>query len=98
VKKPFKKILFVFLLTVYIFVGFVAGYCHDHEIDGSFHDNCPACQWEIQTYDNDRGVDSSLHIVVDLTYSIHVFKIIPFFSTSQDYYSVKTSRAPPRTS
>jgi hypothetical protein len=36
-----------------LFVGVLVELCHDHEIDGAFHYDCPACRYENQSVAND---------------------------------------------
>lgn len=41
------------LLGSYLFVLLSVDMLHNHDADFNFHDNCPACQWSQQAFEND---------------------------------------------
>lgn len=65
-KKIYIQIVGAVFLSVYLFTAcLILLDGHNHEIDGRFHDNCPACQWEAQAQDYDpvqRVIMETIHI------------------------------------
>jgi len=47
-----RKVLFLFFLSHYLIVSLGAFFFHNHKPDFSFHDNCPACQWQVQSQED----------------------------------------------
>jgi len=46
--KIIYKILFSIVLTYFLAIYLLSPLLHNHKQDFRFHDNCPACYWEIQ--------------------------------------------------
>jgi len=75
------------------FIGVVG---HNHLVDGSLHDNCPACQWDMQT----KAEDNTAKVILEVIRS-HLIRneFVPFehiFLIKQDYSCVLIQeRAPP---
>jgi len=91
-----NKAILILLLLHYVFVGMVCGLFHNHEEDLVFHDNCPACQWEVQS----QNADTALSDINDLL-KIQIAAYAMFdtsFDTilqSQIHIEDHPSRAPP---
>jgi hypothetical protein len=47
-----RNTLVVLFVGHYMAVGLFACFCHNHEPDINFHENCPACQWQILSQDD----------------------------------------------
>lgn len=72
---------------------------HNHAIDGSFHDNCPACQWEIQTKSDDTVTAAILKNVEQaLILKEHLQLEINITAKNQFFKVLNHSRAPPEDS
>ncbi len=63
--KRTKTLIPILLLTHYIFVCLAVSFLHNHAIDIHFHDNCQACQWDIQARDNDTVTVFIWHIILN---------------------------------
>ena len=48
------------LILTYICIALFVPFLHNHVADASFHDNCPACQWELQAKHDDVFIASIL--------------------------------------
>lgn len=95
-----KKILRLFLAVSFILnyatvtLGFAVS--HTHEPDFDFHENCPACLWQVQAQDT----DASQHEVIRLIQGAQSYfngmpaACICIFYNSE-YDSQNPSRAPP---
>ena len=60
-KKHFLGSVFVVgYISALSFVGIVG---HNHPINGGIHDNCPACQWEIQAKAEDNYAKDVFEII-----------------------------------
>lgn len=98
--QPSKKLILSiagFLLITYIFVGLFCSLFHNHEADLKFHDNCPACQWEVQSQNADTSLYEVGQIIQlqstvcekNILISIHLLQ-------SQTLVENHASRAPPQ--
>jgi len=47
-----RFILLILFFINYVTVGSFACLCHNHARDFRFHENCPACQWQVQFQDD----------------------------------------------
>ena len=95
-KKILVKSLQYFILGFYFVVTLFSFLGHNHELDGHFHDNCPACQWEIQTFENDTiSGDILSAFSYALQYSGQHFINQNIYFLNQYFHSTKLSRAPP---
>ena len=66
-KKSHRQItLLISFLVCYIFLSLFIDFFHDHEADWSFHDNCPACQWEKQHQDDHSEFQTVLEYFTDV--------------------------------
>lgn len=87
------------LLGIYLCVCLITGISHSHAPDISFHDHCPACQWEIQNQDEDSCTNAIHEALLDPLVCIDKITI-PLI---QDEYHLffpdsHHSRAPPASS
>ena len=64
-QKGFLSVLSLFILCQYLTISFIATFGHNHEPDANFHDNCPACQWEIQKNSDDNCTKTILNLLLD---------------------------------
>jgi len=91
----FKVFLFI-ILAEYISVCFFAFSWHNHKPDAQFHDNCPACQWQVQSQGDGTSIDAVMDSLIDplvLTSQNQVDQSINLFE--QDFQFTNASRAPP---
>lgn len=63
--KHTKYFIPILLLTHYLFVSLAVSFFHTHEADLNFHDNCPACQWDIQAKDSDTTMAVVWHVLLN---------------------------------
>ena len=66
----FRKSLWYSLLVLlfvanYSSVCFIACLAHNHESDIHLHDNCPACQWDVQSQDDFSEANAILNAIDD---------------------------------
>jgi len=91
-----NKIIIVGLLLHYVLIGLVVGLLHNHEEDLKFHDNCPACQWEIQSQSRDTALLDVVHLLqLHQDVSTHLTLSHDSIIQSQTYFDNDPSRAPP---
>jgi hypothetical protein len=97
-KKIWRSFLLALFLSHYLAVGFVAYIGHNHEDDFNFHDNCPACQWHVQSQDD---FSESKAILDALDNPLNFIGYRPsnsiFLFNEQDPFFSYLSRAPPST-
>ena len=60
-KSIYFRFLFVVCLAFYLTVSFGAEFSHTHEPDIEFHDNCPACQWQVLHMDDFSQIQEILN-------------------------------------
>ncbi len=87
------RTLFITLFLCYLFAGIIAPLCHSHETDGHFHDNCPACQWEL-SHQNDVPKTSGALGVTPLQWTV-LYTDTPQTLSTQYFHNYGTIRAPP---
>ncbi len=69
---------------------------HNHEFDWSFHENCPACQWDTQFQAENTGVNAVLDAFHDPLVYLDQAPFIQFhLFNKQIFFSGNFSRAPP---
>jgi len=91
-----RNMLVVLFVGHYVAVGLFAYFCHNHEPDFSFHDNCPACQWQVQTQNDDTSISTVLDALIDpLVLLDHTPLIQSIVLTKQDFQNNHFARAPP---
>ena len=92
-----SKILFIVrFLFHFIAVTPLASLSHDHEIDGEYHDNCPACRWEVQALGDDPQTNTVFIDLVNPFYQSgrhYVIRLI--LLKDQSILTADHSRAPP---
>ena len=92
-----SKILFIVLfLFHFIAVTPFASLCHNHEIDGEYHDDCLACRWEVQSLGDDPHTNTkfivSAHMDQKVDQHCEISTILP---KDQPLHNTDHSRAPP---
>ena len=95
-KLSLRTLLLVLLLSNYATICSISCLSHNHEFDGSFHDNCPACQWDTQSQAENTSVNAVLEGYHDpLVYLGQVPLIQSHLFIKQTFLSSNFSRAPP---
>ncbi|MBN2104023.1 hypothetical protein JW835_08300 [bacterium] len=93
-----KKLQFtlLFVLGLYLAISLFVGFAHNHDMDGTYHDDCPACLWEIQFRNTDTTTPVMWVLVCD-SVRAGPFQVpsSTFVSITHIFYSVPESRAPP---
>lgn len=90
------RFLFVICLAFYLTVSFGAEFSHTHEPDIEFHDNCPACQWQVLYMDDFSQVHEVLNVPdapLDLIGYEYYSQLLVFPSDILSFSC--SSRAPP---
>lgn len=94
--KHWRAILVTILLLNYVSVGLAVPFLHDHDFECRFHDDCPACHWQIQSQE-----DNTTHQAI-LDGLSRPFILIGYLSDetaatplAEVYFSDNLSRAPP---
>ena len=91
-----KKILLLSFLALYITLSLFVDLFHNHDADYHFHDNCPACQWNIQAQDNHSEYEVILeYILRSIEHSQIVFFYESFLYCDNHLTTHHFSRAPP---
>jgi hypothetical protein len=94
-----KETFVVCVLSYFAVVTPLAGLCHNHEIDGAYHDDCPACRFGVQALGDDPR-DSATSLSAAHTHILYrIERCYDVFENSlkdQDFISTTYSRAPPR--
>jgi hypothetical protein len=91
-----KKIILLLFLSNYLAVSALVSLGHDHDADFDFHEQCPACQWQVQSQEDFSDILSVITalldplIVVDENPEVCVL-VLP----QKDAVSIYFSRAPP---
>ena len=91
-----KTILFSLLIVYSLLICVLGTIGHVHDIDGSFHDNCPACQWELQVQ-NENTILTTIWDIIDNPIHDSNFRFSQEANphVNQIYLSNILSRAPP---
>ena len=91
------KLLFIVLFLIHFTaVTPLADLCHDHEIDGEYHDDCPACRWQVQALGDDPQANTvSLDVVNPFNPPGRHHVIRPILQKDQILLPGDPSRAPP---
>ncbi len=89
-------IIFILLSSYGLDVAIVA-FSHDHEPVIDYEDNCPACQWEIQSKENDvylQTIWNTLHNSLFINFETPVYQILLY----KFFINITTlsPRSPPR--
>ena len=95
-RSDFHRFLVGILLVNYVAVSLIVCLSHSHDPDNRFHDNCPACQWQIQSQEGSgeaRAILDALQRLLSFS-SIKLY-IASFEITHQALLSSHQSRAPP---
>jgi hypothetical protein len=89
-------ILLLVFLAYYLSACIGADLAHNHEPDSDFHNDCPACQWDV-LYQNDfSGAYKTLNALVDPLRSLGYKQYILSLVLPSENYSISYfSRAPP---
>lgn len=95
-KKIFKILISLSVIAAYIVIALFLPFLHAHDADTSFHDDCPACQWELQAKSDDCYTLSLVrHSCLPLQNGLpHYFQhtcILP----QQIFISANLTRGPP---
>ncbi|MBU8920486.1 MAG: hypothetical protein KOO63_01380 [Bacteroidales bacterium] len=101
--KPGRTQLTVIIATImllsYLSVALGAELTHNHEDDGYFHDDCPACQWNIHHLSDSPEDAGVINFLAD---PLHVaqYNVVEHSLTLPDKILITlcSSRAPPETS
>lgn len=91
-----NKAVILSVLMHYLVVGLIVGLFHNHEEDLRFHDNCPACQWEVQSQNPDTALWDVNHLL-EMQTAVYT-QLISSCNTriqSQTLSKDHASRAPP---
>lgn len=91
-----QGLVFVFAYAVALcYIGIVG---HNHPFDGEFHDNCPACHWELQTKAEDTTTLSMIESFQNSIPDYDWFECIVVPDKGQESLSIiNQKRAPPFT-
>ena len=84
------------LLIIYFFISSLSSVFHNHEEDFSFHDDCPACIWELQSQSDFSEVLSFINSLLNPVEQIRFY--VDFEETYRIQYTIhdsRLSRAPP---
>jgi len=96
-KISWRALLLILLLVNYISVGILTFISHNHEPDFDFHENCPACKWQVQSQQNDTSTSTVLDALIDpLVFIDHTPTIQSIVLTKQNFQTTNLSRAPPQ--
>lgn len=88
--------LFLVFLALYLAICINADCIHNHEPDCDFHDNCPACQWQVLYQDDFSGADKILSTLdAPLCLLSCKYYIQSLVLPSESYRISCLSRAPP---
>ena len=92
-----SKLLFIVLFLIhFIAVTPLADLGHDHEIDGEYHDDCPACRWQVQALGDDPQANTvSIDVVKPFNPSDRHHVIQSILPKEQILLPGDPSRAPP---
>ncbi|OVE79416.1 hypothetical protein BVY01_02650 [bacterium I07] len=92
----FKSTIFPLLLIAYMAVSLLLCFNHNHEIDFSFHDNCPACVWDNQVQ-NDDSTESEVFKIIEFSIelSFSTFIEIDECNSHHEFNPQLLSRPPP---
>lgn len=91
-----KTLFLVFLLFDLALVTPIASLCHNHEIDGEYHDGCSACRFDLQTLGDDpEEIAISMDAKHSLTRSGGALEIQSICREDQSLLAIKLTRAPP---
>lgn len=83
-------------IAYYLAAGACADFCHNHEPNAEFHDNCPACQWQSVSQDDFSGAISIIDVLADpLNFVGRKPCVHVFFAFPDNCGSSCLSRAPP---
>jgi len=89
----------IMMLSAYLFVLVSVDLLHNHDADFDFHDNCPACQWSQQAFEDD-AVLQGMYSALDL---IHVHPPVAVYEEAESHIptllvpTTLTRRGPPHT-
>ena len=96
-KISWRTLLLILLLVNNIRVCILAFISHNHEFDFDFHENCPACQWQVQSHSDDTCTSEVLDTLLDPLVFIDRTPIIQsILLIKQNFQSTNLSRAPPQ--
>lgn len=92
----YQKYFYLGLIVLYSAIAVGVGFLHAHEMDGLFHDDCPACQWEIQFREPD-SVTAAIwqHIHQPCIMEFAILDSDPTVLDPQSLLGSVASRAPP---
>ena len=95
-KKQYITPVSLILLAGYVFSALFVSFSHNHEINGSFHDDCPACQWNLQAKDEDTVTKSFVRPLILPPYLSfeHITELIVMYSNLTDCTEIHP-RGPP---
>ena len=92
-----RTFLVLLLLSNYAALTLFISLNHNHEPDFIFHDNCPACQWELQKKSDDTCTKTILNALIDpLDFTCYTPINTTIIIDKQDFRTDNFSRAPPR--
>ena len=95
-KSSCRALILLLLLGNYSAVCLVTCVSHNHEPDFNFHDNCPACQWQVQSQQDDTYTNVILDALLDpLIFVGHTPIVRSIILTKKDFVINNLSRAPP---
>ena len=67
-----KLFCLIFSLAIYAFIALFISQLHFHEPDVTFHENCPACVWQIHAQDDDTTVVDIIDSITDAATLYHI--------------------------
>jgi len=88
-------ILFV-LITSYSLDISLVSLAHDHETVIDYEDHCPACQWEIQTKENDVYLQPILNAITNplvINFETPIYQTLVY--NNLIYVTSQSPRSPP---
>jgi hypothetical protein len=89
-------VLLLAFLAYFLVVSGGVDFFHNHEPDGDYHDNCPACQWQKMSQDDFSGATK---ILIDQADPLRLLSYDHYYHsptiTSESFEFSCSSRAPP---
>ena len=95
-KSRWFYIVLIGALAYYLAISVGANLCHNHEPGFHFHDDCPACQWEVLYQDDFSQADQILSVLETPLFLIGYEQYIQLLVCPSDDFRLSCSpRAPP---
>ncbi len=86
----------LFFLALYTTLSLFVDLFHNHDADYQFHDNCPACQWNIQAQDNHSEYEVIIEYILHAIQNSQIAVFYQSFAFENNHLTTyHLSRAPP---